>query len=61
MEAAQVRASEDELESVYLDSMGNPFACVCNTTYTSYACCDAPTGIIWELPGRNLGPIEEEL
>ena len=36
-------------------------ACVCNSTYISRGCCDAPDGMIWEDRGLKLGSLEYEL
>ena len=33
------------------------FACPCNCTYVSKACCNSPTGIVYEAPDLRLGSV----
>ena len=34
------------------------FPCPCNCTYVSNACCDAPSGIVYEAPDLRLGSLQ---
>ncbi|KAI9674167.1 MAG: hypothetical protein M1817_001985 [Caeruleum heppii] len=36
------------------------FACPCNVTYVSAACCDDADGLVWEDPGLKLGRLAQD-
>lgn len=38
----------------------SPAACPCNSTYVSEACCDAPSGVVYEDAKMKLGELQLE-
>lgn len=44
--------------SAGVQAVDSPPACPCNCTYVSVACCDAPSGVVYEAADLKLGVLE---
>ena len=60
LEVDLVNATQSDLSinSTLSEESTMDYACPCNCTYVSKACCNSPSGLVYEAPELRLGSLE---
>ena len=58
IDSANVTQPAFPINSTLTAGISTALACPCNCTYVSKACCNSPSGIVYEVPDLRLGALQ---